>query len=134
AVAGPLDRVRGAYLGTRRRVAVHTDHRHRLHRLRAVHVFQVDHRVPLVRVALGTRVDARLAADAAVRVEEEDVVVGDHGLSFPGAYCCGSRRPAYSGGESALRMRTAHTLYSGILDTGSWAAMVVRFTLLAPAQ
>ena len=40
---------------------------------------------------------------------------------------------AYSG-SSALRMRTAHTLYSGIFEIGSWAAIVTRLMLLAPAQ
>ena len=35
---------------------------------------------------------------------------------------------------SALRMRTAHTLYSGIFEIGSWAAIVTRLTLFAPAQ
>src|SRR6185312_6864909 len=59
---------------------------------------------------------------------------GTMGALHPGTYCWGSSRPAYSGGAAAFRMRTAHTLYSGILDTGSWAAMVARFTLLAPAQ
>src|SRR5438067_5510974 len=46
-----------------------------------------------------------------------------------GSYCCGSRRFAYSG-STALRMRTAHTLYSGIFEIGSWLAIVARFTLL----
>src|SRR5262245_34531583 len=48
-------------------------------------------------------------------------------------YCCASSRRAYSG-SSALRMRTAHTLYSGIFEIGSWAEIVTRLTLLAPAQ
>ena len=39
-------------------------------------------------------------------------------------YCCASSTAAYSGGASAFRTRTAHTLYSGIFDTGSCAAMV----------
>src|SRR4051794_25676384 len=33
-------------------------------------------------------------------------------------HCCGSRRVAYSG-SVALRILTAHTLYSGILEIGS---------------
>ena len=37
----------------------------------AIDVFQVDHRVPLVRVALAAGLDARLAADAAAGVDEE---------------------------------------------------------------
>ena len=41
----------------------------------AVDVLEVDHRVPLVRVALGAGLHARLAADAAVRVDEELEVV-----------------------------------------------------------
>src|SRR5215475_6208535 len=48
-------------------------------------------------------------------------------------YCCGSSRRAYSGSVPG-RMRTAQTLYSGILDTGSWEAIVTKFTLLAPGQ
>ena len=103
-------------------------------RVRRGRRIQVDHRVPLVRVALGAGVDARLAADAAVGVDEEDVVVGDHGHSVLAAYCCGSSRPAYSGGPSALRTRTAHTLYSGILEIGSWAEIVTWLMLFAPAQ
>ena len=101
--------------------------------VRAVDVLQVDHRVPLVRLALGTGVDARLAADAAVRVDEELHLGRTMGISvrrLTAAVRAGRRTPA----PSALRMRTAQTLYSGIFEIGSWAAIVTRLTLLAPAQ
>src|SRR5262245_46320327 len=102
AVSRPLDGVGRADLGARRRVAVHADHRDGLHRDRPIDVLQVDHGVPAMRVALAARGDARLAADAAVGVEEELEV-----------------HPS-----SPRRMRTAHTLYSGIFETGSCAAIV----------
>ena len=67
AVAGALDRVGRADLGAGRLLAVHADDRHGLHALRAVDVFEVNHRLAAMRVALGARLHARLAADAAVR-------------------------------------------------------------------
>ena len=80
---------------------MHADHRHRLRRAAAVDEVELDHRLPLVRVALGAGLHARLAADAAAGIDEERLV-GHHGRSIAGAYCCGSSRPAYSGGPSAL--------------------------------
>src|SRR5262249_58923430 len=62
----------------------------------------------------------------------EELHLGLH-ESLHAGHCCGSRRRAYSG-SSALRIRTAHTLYSGIFDTGSCAAIVTRLTLLSPGQ
>src|SRR5262249_20975242 len=103
-------------------------HRHGLHGGAPLDVLDVDHRVPLVRLALGARVLAGVAPDAPVRVHKE-LHLGGH-RSPP---CCGSSRRAYSG-SSALRRRTAHTLYSGIFEIGSWAEMVTRLMLLAPAQ
>src|SRR5215510_3221730 len=44
-------------------------------------------------------------------------------LLFAVVYCCGSSRWAYSG-SAALRSLTAQTLYSGICEIGSCAAMV----------
>src|SRR5690606_20638004 len=49
-------------------------------------------------------------------------------------HCCGSRVAEYSGGWSAFRTRTAHTLYSGIFEIGSWAAMVSWLALFLPPQ
>src|SRR5947209_8969527 len=67
-----------------------------------VNVLQMNHRMAAVRVAFAARGDARLAADAAVRIEEELEV---------------HRSVAFA-------MRTAQTLYSGIFDTGSCAPIV----------
>ena len=93
--------------------------------------------MPLVRVALAARLHARLAADAAVRVDEEFEIVGTGMLA-----ACGSARlsaiaaapagSAYAGGPSAFRTRTAHTLYSGIFEIGSCAAIVSWLALLRP--
>src|SRR4051812_29277549 len=49
-------------------------------------------------------------------------------------YCCGSNTFAYAGGPSAFFSRAAHTLYSGIFETGSWAAIVSWLALFLPAQ
>ena len=43
-------------------------------------------------------------------------------------------KEAYAGGPSAFRTFTAHTLYSGIFETGSCAAIVSRLMLFGPAQ
>ena len=87
---------------------MHADDRHRLHALRPVDVFQMDHRVPLVRVALAARLHARLAADAAVGVDEElEMLVRLH--------CCASSLADIIRRASALRTRQPQTLYSGNL-------------------
>src|SRR5262249_18409494 len=84
AVLGALDGVGGADLGAGRDVAVHTDDRHRLRRQGAGDVVELDHRLPLVRVALATGLHARLAADAPARVDEELEMLGDgHRLRSP---------------------------------------------------
>src|SRR5690606_31730517 len=70
-VARALDRVGGTDLRARRRVAVHTHHGHRLWRMRAIDVVQLDHRMAPVRVTLGTCLHTRVAPDAAVRIDEE---------------------------------------------------------------
>ena len=60
----------------------------------AVDVLEVDHRVAAVRVALGAGLHARLAADAAVRIDEEVQVVRlGHAMVLP-VYCCGSSTAA----------------------------------------
>ena len=60
---------------------MHADDGHRLRRLRAIDVLEVDHRFAAVRVALGARLHAGLAADAAVRVDEEVQLIRlRHGL------------------------------------------------------
>src|SRR6516162_2918262 len=56
-----------------------------------------------------------------------------YSLSAEG-YCCGSSRVTYSGGPSARRTRAAQTLYSGIFEIGSWAALVTWLMLFGPAQ
>src|SRR5207253_2510156 len=71
AVAGALDRVGGTDLGARRRIAVHADDRHGLYGNRAVDILEMDHRRAAMRVALAAGRHARLAADAAIGVDEE---------------------------------------------------------------
>src|SRR5262249_38433558 len=70
AVLRTLDGVGGADLGTGRDIAVHADDRHRLRRQGAVDVVELDHGLPLVRVALAAGLHARLAAYASARVDE----------------------------------------------------------------
>ena len=60
---------------------MHADDGHRLRRQLAVNVFQMDHRVPAVRVAFAARMNAGLAANAAARIDEELAVFGsEHGF------------------------------------------------------
>src|SRR5678816_2544280 len=66
AVGGALDGVRRTDLGARRLLAVHADDGDRLHAFRAVDVFEVDHRLAAMRVALRARLHAGLAPDAPV--------------------------------------------------------------------
>ena len=56
-----------------------------------------------------------------------------YSLSAEG-YCCGSSRVTYSGGPAARRTRAAQTLYSGIFEIGSCAAIVTWLMLFGPAQ
>src|SRR5689334_10808298 len=101
--------------------------------MRAVHVFQMDHRMPFVCVALSARLHARLAADTAVGVNEKF-----HHKSY-GTYGSDESdgtdenltalmtpitpitpiRPNY-----AFLTLTAQTLYSGIFEIGSCAETV----------
>src|SRR6185503_17242328 len=71
AVAGSLDRVRRAHLGAGRLLAVHADDRNGLDTVRPVDELEMDHRIAPMGVALGARLHARLAADAAVGIDEE---------------------------------------------------------------
>lgn len=66
-----FDGIRGADIGARRRVAVHAHHGKGLHRLAAIHVFQVDHGMSFVRLALGTCMGTRLATDAPRRIDKK---------------------------------------------------------------
>ena len=52
----------------------------------------------------------------------------------PMSHCCASNSFTYSGGPYCGTRRTAHTLYSGIFEIGSWAAMVTWLMLFRPAQ
>src|SRR4029079_5707394 len=81
-VTGALDRIGRADFGAGRLLAMHAHDRDRLHALRALHVFEMDHRNAAMRVALGARLYTRLAADAAIRVDEE--------LEMAWLHCCGS--------------------------------------------
>ena len=49
-------------------------------------------------------------------------------------YCCGSNTCSYAGSPAAFRTRAAQTLYSGIFEIGSCAAIVSWLALLGPAQ
>jgi hypothetical protein len=50
---------------------MHADDRRGLRGPRPIDELQVDHRMPLVRIALGARMHASLTADAPARVDEE---------------------------------------------------------------
>src|SRR5690606_12023342 len=76
AVLGAFDRVGRTHLGARRRVAVHTHDGHGLRAAFAVDEVELDHRLALVRVALGAGLDARLAADAPGGIDEEFEIGG----------------------------------------------------------
>src|SRR5262249_738340 len=76
AVAAPLYRVARPSLRARRLLGVHADHRHRLHAVSAIDEFEMNHRFAAVRVALGACLDAGLASDAAIWIDEEVEVVG----------------------------------------------------------
>jgi hypothetical protein len=89
-----------------------------------------NHRVAAVRVAFGARLHARLAADAAARVDEEVQVSVWPSLSYllrlePR----GVRRRA-----AGLATRQPHTLYCGNLADRILAATVSRFALFSPAS
>src|SRR5690606_40726368 len=66
-----LDRIGWADFGASRRFAMHADNRSRLRRMTAINVVEMDHRVPLMRLALRTGVTARFAANASTGVDEK---------------------------------------------------------------
>ena len=70
-VSRALDRVRRAYLRAGRGITVHADDGHGLRRVRAIDVVQLDHRLSPVRIALRARLNAGVAPDTPVRVDEE---------------------------------------------------------------
>src|SRR5690606_26157865 len=97
AVFSLLDGKRRTDFCTRRRFAMHTDHRRGLRRVCRVDEVEVNHRDPFVGVAFGAGLYTRLTTNAAIGVHEEFVLVWNwHD------YCCGSRRSAYSGGPAAF--------------------------------
>ena len=100
-----LDGVGRADLGAGRRVAVHAHHRHGLRRRGAVDVVEVDHRVPLVRVALGAGLHARLAADAAGGIDEELDSRSGTGMALLGRLLLRLEASAYSGATRPCRTR-----------------------------
>src|SRR4029453_18798056 len=111
-----LDGVGAAHLGARGVGAVHA---HRGRRLAGaggalVHLVEVDHRPAPVGAALPARLHAGPAADAPAVVDDED------GLAHPGS--------------STRSTRTAHTLYSGIFDSGSITGLVSWLAAWRPPQ
>ena len=130
AVAGALDRVGGADLGAGRLLAVHADHRHGLHALRrGRRIRDGSSTSPRCVSHSRARLHARLAADAAVGIDEEMEMFGGHGRL---TLLLRLQLAAYPAAPSALRTRQPHTLYCGILLIGSCAATVSWFALFLP--
>src|SRR5262249_40569885 len=73
-----LNCIRRADLSAGWLLAMHANDRHRLHTLRALYIFEMNHRLAAVRVAFAACLHARLAADAAVGVDEELEMLGLH--------------------------------------------------------
>lgn len=71
AVFCSLDGIRRTDFSARRRIAVHADDRRCLNRMRAVNIFQMNHRMPSVRVAFAARLNASLTSYAPRRVYEK---------------------------------------------------------------
>src|SRR6185369_668650 len=71
AIIGALDCVGRTHFSAGRRVTMHANNRRSLHRMRAIEIFQVNHRVALMRVAFAARLRARLTPDASSRVDEK---------------------------------------------------------------
>src|SRR6185369_12960240 len=88
AVAGPFNRVRRAHLGTRRLFTVHADDRDSLHALSPADILEMNHRLAAMGVAFRARLHTGLAADAAIRVDEEVQIVRFRHRGNP-SYCCG---------------------------------------------
>ena len=83
AVRRSLDGVGWADLGARGSIAMHADHRHGLRRNGAIDEFEMNHRMPLVGIALAARFVARLAANAAIRIDEKEFLARFCHDSFP---------------------------------------------------
>src|SRR5258706_12460713 len=77
--------------------------------------------------------DARLASDAARRIDVEFVTVHQV-LPFLGSDGCSGEESAQSGGPSASRSWHADTLYSGILLRGWSGRCATRFALRPSGQ
>ena len=71
AIIGALDCVGRTYFSACWRVTMHAHHRRSLHRMRAIEILQVNHRVAFMRVAFAARLRARLTPDASSRVDEK---------------------------------------------------------------
>jgi hypothetical protein len=77
-----LDRIGRTYLGASGRIAVHADHGNGLWREGAIDVFEMNHRVPLVRIAFAACLDARLASNAAIGIDKKVLRTGmSHGIT-----------------------------------------------------
>src|SRR5690606_11245450 len=113
-----LDGVRRAHLGAGRVGAVHADGRRRLARPEraGVDLVEVDHRPAPVGAALLARLHAGPAADATAVVDHEHGVVAHVAL------------------PATRSSRTAQTLNSGILDSGSSAGLVSWLAAFRPPQ
>ena len=93
---------------------MHANHRDRLRRGGTVGVLQVDHGHTAMRVAFGTGMVARLAANTARRIDKKLHPWIDHAAAFS--------------------MRTAQTLNAGILEIGSRARIVRRLAERSSGQ
>ena len=91
-----------------------------------VQVIEIDHGDATMRLAFFASLQAGLAADAARRIDVELVTEHQRGAPFVAA--------AHSGTRSALRIRHAETLNSGILLRGSSVRCVSLFALCSSAQ
>lgn len=118
AIRGPFDGICRAHFRASGGVAVHTDHGDGLRGQVPVYVIQLDHGLALVRVTFRTCLHTGLAADTPGGVNEK----------FFGGCFCHERQ------FSPFRTRTAHTLYSGIFEMGSCAAMVNWLADFLPGQ
>ena len=135
AVIALLDRVRGTHHGTGRLFAMPADVGSCRGRCLPVDEVKIDHRLAAMGFTFRTGFDARLAADAARRIDVEFVAV-HQALPFFGSdmFPFPLDVRAQSGGSSAFLSWHADTLNSGILLRGSSVRCVSRFALLLPAQ
>ena len=83
AVFRALDRIRWTNFSAGRLIAVHANHGRSLNGMRSINIFEMNHRMPFVRVALAARLHARLAADAAIGINEKfEVLRNWHNNNF----------------------------------------------------